>query len=233
VHDTEKSGEASPSTQVGSLGLDALAGRLCEISGLGATCVTSFVFGLVREAQLRGEPAAWILVRPRLGASQEPAPFMAEDLLRLGLDLAALPFVITADLAEAGRAATHLLRSGAFLLVVLDTLELEASEVELPLPLMSRLHGLALKHEAALVVLTSRPPDAPSLGSLVAFRAHLQRGRERLLPEDGDPDGPGGDGLTRVMATLTVDKDKRRGPGLQLTHVFSGPPGFLGPTRAP
>lgn len=156
---------------------------------------------------------------------------MAEDLLRLGLDLAALPFVIATDLGEAGRAATHLLRSGAFSLLVLDTLELEPSEVELPLPLMSRLHGLALKHDAALVVLTARPADAPSLGSLVAFRAHIQRGRERL-PSTGEIGGLGDeDGLTRVTATLTVDKDKRRGPGLALTRVFSGPPGFLGPTR--
>lgn len=158
---------------------------------------------------------------------------MAEDLLRLGLDLAALPFVITADLAEAGRAATHLLRSGAFALVILDTLELEANEVELPLPLMSRLHGLALKHEAAFVVLTARPPDAPSLGSLVAFRAHIQRGRERLSFTDCEGAENTDDGLTRVTATLTVDKDKRRGPGLVLTRAFSGPPGFLGPTRAP
>ena len=197
--------------------LAALSGRLAEVSGTGSSCPTSFVFLLVREAQEKGVLVAWVLVRPQ---AQGGSPFLAEDLQRLGLDLLAFPLVSTQDLGEAGRAVTHLLRSGAFGLVVLDTLELD--EVELPLPLMSRLHGLALRHRAALVVLTGRPPESPSLGSLVAFRAHVRRERERLAHPDG---------LTRIHATLTVDKDKRHGPGLTVSQLFAAPPGFLGPAR--
>jgi recombination protein RecA len=203
--------------------LAALSGRLSELSGAGATCPTSFAFLLVREAQQKGGLAAWVIVRPQIsargGARAEPSPFLAEDLLELGLDLSALPLVLARDLGEAGRAATHLLRSGAFALIVLDTLELD--EVELPLPLMSRLHGLAQRHRAALVALTTRPADAPSLGSLVAYRAHISRERARSHHEDG---------RVRFSARLTVDKDKRHGPGLVVRRTFAGPPGLTGPT---
>lgn len=226
----------TPST----LTLEVLAGRLCELSGQGATCLTSYALTLVRQAHARGELAAWLLVRPRPGrASASASPFLAEDLLALGLDLDAFPLVLARDLAELGRAATHLLRSGAFALVVLDLLDLDAeppappasssrrpraeprvpteSPPELPLPLMSRLHGLAQRHGAAVLALTTRPANAPSLGSLVSWHGHLARSTTRLDHPDGHP---------RLVATLTALKDKRRGPGQVATAAFRAPPGL-------
>lgn len=239
--------------------VDALAGRLCELSGEGATCPASVAFLLVREAQRRGVLAAWLQVGWRRQSTRPPdaAPFFAPDLAELGLDLSALPFIAVQDMSEAGRAATHLLRSGAFALLVIDTLadrpevgqmlpasrlvrntrttristpadhvgstsrgpghDTAAASVELPLPLMSRLLGLAQKHHTAIIVLTAKPAHSPSLGSLVSFHAHVALARDRTADEDG---------FTHLMCRLTVEKDKRRGPGLTLTQPFRAPPGL-------
>jgi len=201
---------------------DALAGRLCELSGQGATCLASVAFLLVKEAQRRHVLTAWIQVVHV--TSRPAAPFYAPDLLDLGLDLAALPFVLTRDLTEAGRAATHLLRSGALALLVIDTTSASASNdsrtdtgPDLPLPLMSRLVGLAQKHHTALVVLTTKPAHSPSLGSLVSFHAHVDLARTRTPHEDG---------FSHLTCRLVVEKDKRRGPGLTLSLPFRGPPGL-------
>ncbi len=242
---------------------DALAGRLCELSGEGATCPASVAFLLVREAQRRGLLAAWLQVGWRRQATgtggtrtatrpPDAAPFFAPDLVALGLDLAALPFIPVQDMNEAGRAATHLLRSGAFALLVIDTLtagdgsatlpdarrtrnppaarppaghDASAPHAEIQLPLMSRLVGLAQKHHAALIVLTTKPAHSPSLGSLVSFHAHvaLARDRNAKAADGADVDN---DGFTHLTCRIAVEKDKRRGPGLTLTQTFRAPPGL-------
>lgn len=215
IHAFARGSDMTAPGPTSAFSLDTLAGRLSEVSGQGA-CPTSFVFLLVEEAQRAGKLALWLLVRPLTSPGTElAAPFLAEDLAHL--DLCALPLVLAHDLHEAGRAATHVLRSGAFALVVVDLLD-HGSDTELPLPLISRLHGLAQKHGTALVALTAKPSDAPSLGALVAYRAHITRHREPHPHEDGH---------TRFQATLSVIKDKRHGPGRTLTRTFRGPPGLV------
>jgi len=243
--------------------VDALAGRLCELSGEGATCPASVAFLLVREAQRRGVLAAWLQVgwrRQSTGTARtttrppDAAPFFAPDLIALGLDLATLPFIPVQDMNEAGRAATHLLRSGAFALLVIDTLspgdggaslpdarrtrhtrtartagnDTPHPEAEIPLPLMSRLVGLAQKHHAALIVLTTKPAHSPSLGSLVSFHAHVALARDRTgdVANGADAADREVDGFTHLTCRLVVEKDKRRGPGLTLTQTFRAPPGL-------
>lgn len=166
---------------------------------------------LVADAQRRGENVAW------LSATATGTHFFPPDAARSGVDLNAL-VVVRATHANvtkgartpvqiAGRAATHLLRSGAFGLVVFDL----GAEASMPTPLQSRLVGLAQHHGAAVVCVTSKASESPSLGSLISLRGEARR--ERLM-----------DGTLRV--TFEVIKDKRRGPGFRRVEECDGPAGL-------
>lgn len=165
--------------------LDDLVGRLVELSGLGATASYTAATGLVLEAQARNEPVAWILLP---GAS-----FFPPDLDDSGVDLDALIVVRARDAIAAARAADTLLRSGGFGLVLLDL----GAAAELPMAVQGRLVGLAQRHDAALIAITSKSRDTASLGSIVSLRAEAVRVRAH-----------GG-----FRMELRALKDKRRGPG--------------------
>jgi hypothetical protein len=184
-------------------GLGALAGRLAEISSAAGGALSTFAFSLVLEAQRAGVPCAWLT---RRGSS-----FYPPDAERGGVDLGALPVIRTEPATALFRAASHLLRSGAFGLCVIDLLGplLGSLRTEIPTPLCARVAQLAVKHDAAVVVLTQ--PSAVSLGSLVSLRAETRA--VRLVP-----------GSFRV--TLHITKDKRRAPGARIEEVACGPPGL-------
>src|SRR6185295_8377389 len=93
-------------------GLDALAGRLSEISGLRSSASLSLVFRVVLEAQKRKEPVAWI--------SRMESVFYPPDAAEGGVDLEALAVVWAKNTLGSARAADLLVRSGAFSLVILD-----------------------------------------------------------------------------------------------------------------
>jgi hypothetical protein len=98
--------------------------------------------GLVAAAQRQGEPAAWITA---------PAScFFPPDVIAQGVDLDALAVVRAADSRARLRAADILARSGGFGLIIVDL----SDSPDLPLPLQTRLAGLAQKHATALVFLT-------------------------------------------------------------------------------
>lgn len=177
--------------------LDAIAGRLVEISGEGGVASLAAVAELVHEAQTRGEPAAWI------GTAEEA--FFPPDLADGGIDLDALVVVHVADATAIARAAETLLRSGAFGLVVLDL-----GTAELSMAVQSRLVGVAQRHEAALVAITEKSANAASLGSIVSLRAEAVREKH--------------DGAYRVA--LRAIKDKRRGPGWTQAIVVVPPAGL-------
>jgi recombination protein RecA len=128
------------------------------------------------------------------------------------VDLAAL-VVVRLSLANHARssalavAAERLLRSGAFGLCVLDL----GKQAELSQPLQSRLLGLAQRHHAALLCLTEKAEETPSLGSLVSLRAQAVR---TWLARD------------RFACELRVRKDKRRGPVWSEREVYRGPLGL-------
>jgi hypothetical protein len=108
-----KLSELAPPAPLGSgLDLDDLAGRFVELSGARSTGVLTAAFGLVLEAQFKGELAAWI------GLAH--STFFAPDAHAGGVDLDALVVVRVPDAPSAGRAADQLLRSGGFGLVVID-----------------------------------------------------------------------------------------------------------------
>lgn len=187
--------EASPE----GWGLDALAGRLVELSGGDGPAALSVCAGLILEAQRRGELAAWI--------GRRETAFYPPDLAAAGVDLDALPVVLTQDASQALRAADALLRSGGFAVIALDL----GAKARLPLPVQTRLLGLATRHATAVMVLgPPGRPEAPrtSLASLRATPSHGRVGHDRFVCE------------------VCAVKDKRRPPGWTHSEVRRGPDGL-------
>jgi recombination protein RecA len=186
--------------------LEELSGRLVELSGEGASAVLSIAVGLVLDAQAAREPVVWV--------GSDACSFYPPDLAESGVDLEAL-LVVRIALQSAARlgsqalavAAERLLRSGAFGLVVIDL----GKAAAITQPLQSRLLSLAQRHQTALLCLTEKAEETPSLGSLVSLRAQAVRtwlGRDRFACE------------------LRVRKDKRRGPTWSEREVLRGPLGL-------
>ena len=178
--------------------LGELAGRLVEVSGSTASAALTITFSLVREAQERGEPVGWVTSAKRF--------FYPPDAARGGTDLSALVVVRLAKVESISRAGEKLLRSGGFGVVVLD---LGAGDI--PMPLQTRMTGLAHRHHTALVCLTEKSGVAFSLGSLVSLRAHAEK--KRTVDN-------------RFACALRVLKDKRRGPTWHYEELYTGPAGL-------
>ena len=179
--------------------LSAFHGRVGEISGSRATATLTLAFRLVLEAQRLGEPVAWV--------TGLASAFYPPDVASTAVDLDALVVVRASDVRLSARAADLLVRSGAFGLVVLDL----GKEARVPPPVQARLVGLARKHHAAVVYLTEKEAERPSVGSLVSIRAEAARARrtgEQFLCE------------ARIL------KDKRRGPGWSHEEACHGPDGL-------
>lgn len=189
--------------------LAGLAGRLVELAGAEDSAALTFALGLVRQAQLLGEPAVWV------GTSTES--FFPPDAAAGGVDIDALAVVRVPDVRALTRAADQLARSGAFGLLVLDVGPFGSergrgrSRGGVPTAALSRLLGLAQKHGTAVVFLTDKPARAPSLGSLVSLRAQAVRRQT---------------GKDEFTCELRVLKDKRRAPGWVVREVCGGPPGL-------
>ncbi|RMD84695.1 MAG: recombinase A [Candidatus Dadabacteria bacterium] len=194
--------------------LDLLAGRLVEISGLGATALLTVGFDLVLQAQLEGKPCAWITL--------STSSFFPPDAACSGVDLEALPVVRVGNASAAARAADKLVRSGAFALVIVDLAGPEAhatalrslnskSTAEVPMPLQSRLLGLARRYHTAVVFLTNKDERSPSLGPLIGIRAEVRRQSK-------------GDGA--FTCEIRVIKDKREGPGRLHRQHYHAPAGL-------
>lgn len=178
--------------------LSEVAGRFVEISTSGAASSLTIALALVLEAQGRGEPVGWI--------TSTDSCFYPPDAAQGGIDLAALVIVRVPAVDGIPRAGEKLVRSGGFGVVVLDL-----GTGKIPMPLQSRLTGLAHRHHAALVCLTEKEGRAPSLGSLVSLRAHAERRRTA-------------DGF--FASRLRVLKDKRRGPTWSYEELYRGPAGL-------
>jgi recombination protein RecA len=178
--------------------LAAIAGRFIEISTSANAASLTLAFGLVREAQKQGEPVGWV--------TSTGSFFYPPDAAHGGIDLAALVVIRVLHAGVIPTAGEKLLRSGGFGLIVLD---LETADI--PVPLQSRLTGLAQHHHAALVCLTEKESKAFSLGSLVSLRAHAERQRSSE---------------SRFACRLRVLKDKRRGPTWSHEELCCGPAGL-------
>ena len=177
----------------------ALAGRLVELSGADAPAALTVAVDLVLDAQRHGEPAAWVMARE--------STFFPPDVAEHGVDLAALVVARVPDAASIPRAASTLLRSGAFSLVVLDLGE----EAAIPTPLQARLVKLAQGRSTAVVCLTIKPSDAASIGSLVSLRGEARRVETAR-------------GL--FTCEVRIIKDKHQGPTWKHKEDYHGPVGL-------
>ncbi|MCW5829972.1 MAG: recombinase A [Deltaproteobacteria bacterium] len=169
------------------------AGRLVELSGVAAL---TMAFRLIRDSQKAGDPAAWVGTASSI--------FFAPDAVAGGIDLNSLAVVRLRNSRDIPRAAERLLQSGAFGVVVIDL----PKEADVPMPLQSRLVGLAQTHDTAVVFVTARPRP---LGSLVSLRAETRRIAA---------------GRRRYRCELEAVKDKRRGPGWVRETDCRGPAGL-------
>ena len=188
-----------PPTQTPLWSRSQLAGRLCELSSILGAALLTAAFRLVLDAQLEGEPVAWITVTPDT--------FFAPDVAENGVDLKALVLILAPDAKAAARAADRLLRSGAFGLIVMDL----DSNPTLPIPLQARLVQQARAHHTALLCLTSKARESPSLGSMVSLRG--QTSCRRLA-------------VDRFQYNIEILKDRRHGPGWRHTEICRGPDGL-------
>ncbi|MEX0802820.1 MAG: recombinase A [Candidatus Binatia bacterium] len=175
-----------------------VAGRLVEVSASVASAALTITFGLVREAQERGEPVGWI--------TSMASCFYPPDAAQSGTDLAALVVIRISAAEKIPRAGEKLLRSGGFGLLVFDL-----GTADIPMPLQTRLTGLAHHHHTALVCLTEKQRKTFSLGSLVSLRVHAEK--KRTLEN-------------RFACILNVVKDKRCGPTWTHEELRFGPPGL-------
>ncbi|HET7005832.1 MAG TPA: recombinase A [Candidatus Binatia bacterium] len=178
--------------------LDEVAGRFVEISGAAASASLTLTFTLIRQAQARGDPVGWVTLAEH--------SFYPPDAAQGGIDLDALVVIRLLRADSIARAGEKLLRSGGFGLVVLDL-----GTADIPMPLQTRLTGLAHRHHTALICLTEKTQGAFSLGSLVSLRAHAEKKRV-----EGN----------RFACALRVLKDKRRGPTWNYEELYTGPAGL-------
>lgn len=186
-----------------------LAGRLVEISASAEAAHLTAAFGLVLDAQLGGDRAAWITL--------EHSSFFPPDVVDGGVDLDALLVVRVPDVGMAGRAANHLARSGGFGLVVIDlsckseTMMAKSHAADnLPVPLLSRLLGMAQQQNVTVLLLTEKSSSSPSLHSLISLRAEARWHRR------------GG----RYDLSIRVLKDKRCGQRWVHMEACRGPDGL-------
>jgi recombination protein RecA len=181
--------------------LASLKGRIVELSALGGGASLSLAMQLTLDAQQSRELAAWVQIAP--------SGFFPPDAANAGIDLANLPVLFVNNHIAAARVAEHLLRSGAFALVVIDVSQ-SRDEDPLPIAMQSRLLGLAQKHTTAIVCLSEKNREAASIGSLVSLRVHSEKRQH---------------GEAQFRVDCQVTKDKRSGPGARFARVFDGPPG--------
>lgn len=175
--------------------LQSLSGSLSELSGPASLTAAMLK---VREAQRAAEPVAWV--------SRPDSIFYAPDVEESGIDLEAIA-VICVKSKDAPRAGEMLVRNGGFGLVVID---LEA-KLTIQTPLLSRMLGLAQKHEVAVLFLTQRGEHEGSLDSLISMRAWATAPRTAA-----------GEFTLSVKAL----KDKRHAPNWTANEVCRGPAGL-------
>jgi recombination protein RecA len=179
--------------------LDTLAGRFVELSGGLTTATLTACAGLVYQAQQGGGLALWIGGRN--------AAFFPPDFAAWGIDLEALPVVRVENTVQAARVADTLIRSGAVTLAVLDL----GSKAKLPMPVQTRLVGLAKKYHTAVIALTRKTRNDEQGQSLVSLRGETAKQRA---------------GHDCFLYEVHVVKDKRRSPGWDHTELCCGPDGL-------
>lgn len=181
----------------GSWRFDSLAGILAEVSEEAAAGAVSFVAEIIAEAQSQNEPVAWV--------AGTDSVFFPPDLDARGIDVSAVATVRVSGEADCLLATEWLVRSGAIGLVIVDCGEPwgvnDAS--------LGRILKLAERSQSAVVFLTRKRRDDPSLGSRISLRGCVTRS--------------GGAPFAVDIHTL---KDKRSSSSPRLSRRYHGPSGM-------
>jgi len=174
---------------------DNLVGILAEISEESPSGSVSFAVEIIAEAQALNEPVAWV-------AGTESI-FFPPDLLERGIDLSALTVVRAGGETESLTAAEWLVRSGAIGLVIVDA----EGCWNVTDSSLGRILKVAERNLCAVIFLTRKRREDPSLGSRISLRGCVMR---------SDPS----------TANIYTIKDKRSNLSSQQNRHYHGPSGM-------
>lgn len=183
-----------PSRVGGLWDLTRIEGRVVEVSEAGCFGALSALCPLLTQVQARGESIAWV----ETGSSV----FFPPDLAFRGLDVRAINVVAVPEARGGLRAIDVLLRSGAFGLIVADWTGGAVDEA-----ILGRLARVAENAVTAVVFLTRKRPEDPSVGTQVSLRAVVS------ITSEGE-------------TQWQVVKDKLSGPPSKQGVTFHGPFGL-------
>lgn len=150
-----------PSQGEAILAWSRIAGQIVELSEDRAQGALSGLAELILQAQSEGYQVAWIECGKTI--------FFPPDVAARGIDIEALTVVWAPDAQGALKACDTLLRSGAFSLVVVDGLSQACDDA-----VLARLGRLL--EQQAVVFLTRKKPEAPTLGTQVSLRVAVVPG---------------------------------------------------------
>ncbi len=182
----------------GAFSFDALRGRLIEIPLDVGTPAFSVVSLLLREAQAQSEPAAWV--------TSGTSIFYPPDFEVNGVNVTHLPVVWSGSRECALRSTEHLLRSGAFGLVVVDL----DGRGEVRTSRLGAINRLA-EFERALVVFLTVAGKESELGSLISARFIVDIVRKKP---------------NRFVCRIRAVKDRRAPDGWVEERIFRGADGL-------
>jgi hypothetical protein len=181
----------------GSWKFDNLVGILAEVSEEVPSGAVSFAAGIITEAQARNEPAAWVTGTESI--------FFPPDFHSRGVDLSAIAVIRVNGETDSLMAAEWLVRSGAMGLVVVD-LESHGNVTDASL---GRLLKLAERNLCAVLFLTRKRGQDPSLGSRISLRGCITRSGTGLFVID-----------------IRTTKDKRTNSSSRQSRRYHGPSGM-------
>ena len=192
-------GDERRQTHQDPLSFFALRGRLIEVVVGPGTPALSLISLLLRRAERASEPIAWV--------SAGSSIFYPPDFSENGVSLSELPVVWTNGREQAFRASEHLLRSGAFGLIIVDLQQ----PGEMKPGRLGTLNRLAALQRVVVVFLNSRSAPHHELGSLISLR----------LMVDLHHAGP-----NRFVCRVAAVKDKQAPAGWVQEVVFRGTDGL-------
>ena len=186
-----------PASGGGSWSLESLTGLLSELSEEVPCGAVSFAAELILQAQQSREPVAWVAAADSV--------FFPPDLARRGIDLGALAVIRAGGQAGSLTAAEWLVRSGAVALVIVDC----SGTWSVSDSALGRIQKLAERSQCAVLFLTRKGPDAPSLGSRISVRGCVARSADASF-----------------QVIIHTARDKRAAAGSRLHRRYHAPPGL-------
>jgi hypothetical protein len=176
---------------------DNLIGTLAEVSEERPFGAVSFAADIIAEAQTQIEPVAWVTGTESI--------FFPPDLRSRGIDLSAVAVIRVRGETDSLMAAEWLVRSGAMGLVIVD-LEVHGNVTDASL---GRLLKLAERNLCAVLFLTRKRGQDPSLGSRISLRGCITRSGS----------GP-------FVTDIRTTKDKRLNSSSRQNRWYHGPSGM-------